>query len=52
MSLSKLHLCLQPILDGCTSALQLVSMGFDPSNAAAALQQSHNDIQGALARLL
>lgn len=31
---------------------QLVSMGFDPSHAAAALQQSHNDIQGALARLL
>ena len=31
---------------------QLVAMGFDPSRAAAALQQSHNDVQTALTYLL
>ena len=31
---------------------QLVAMGFDPARAAAALQQSHNDIQTALTYLL
>lgn len=31
---------------------QLVAMGFDQARAAAALQQSHNDIQTALTFLL
>ena len=31
---------------------QLVAMGFDPTRAAAALQQSHNDVQTALTYLL
>ena len=31
---------------------QLVAMGFDPQRAAAALQQSHNDVQAALTYLL
>ncbi len=31
---------------------QLVAMGFDPNRAAAALQQSHNDVQTALTYLL
>lgn len=31
---------------------QLVAMGFDPSRAAVALQQSHNDVQTALTYLL
>ena len=31
---------------------QLVAMGFDAARAAAALQQSHNDIQTALTFLL
>lgn len=31
---------------------QLVAMGFDPQRAAAALQQSHNDLQAALTYLL
>ena len=31
---------------------QLVAMGFDPTRAAAALQQSHNDVQAALTYLL
>ena len=31
---------------------QLVAMGFDAATAAAALQQSHNDIQTALTLLL
>ena len=31
---------------------QLVAMGFDEERAAAALQQSNNDVQSALSRLL
>ena len=51
------HLCLQasaPALPAASpeAVQQLVAMGFDPQRAAAALQQSHNDVQAALTYLL
>ena len=53
------HMCLvkqasAPALPAASAegVRQLVAMGFDPARAAAALQQSHNDVPTALTYLL